>query len=96
MGAFVFLGDPVMIIILSWIDIITGGSLRCLDTWLCKIVSVCPSVCLSRLSQVRLAIKANNGEIRKANLAFAFSFLRHFTVTVAGGGGGRRLCVPST
>ena len=69
---------------LSWI----GGSLRCLDTWLCNRVclsvrpSVRLSVCLSNLSQVCLAIWANNGEIRKANLAFTFSFYDRFTVTV--------------
>ena len=75
---------------LSWIDI-TGGSLRCLDTWLCNRVclSVCPSVCLSvRLSlscrncHIDTSIWANNGEIRKANLAFTFSFYDSFTVTM--------------
>ena len=67
---------------LSWIDI-TGGSLRCLDTWLCN--RVCPSVCLSVCPSVYpnfLAIWANNGEIRKANLAFTFSFYDSFTVTM--------------
>ncbi len=63
---------------LSWIDI-TGGSLRCLDTWLCNRVrlSVRPSVYPNFL-----AIWANNGEIRKANLAFTFSSYDSFTVTM--------------
>ena len=44
-------------------------------------MSVRPSVCPSVYPNF-LAIWANNGEIRKANLAFTFSFYDSFTVTV--------------